>query len=83
MTATKNVVIIELSLENCYLVGGGELTFGVDKNFVGVGGGGGDSSRWVGMSKFSAGRRGAIPPVGKTLLIGRFPVMRLNHVRIF
>ena len=40
MTATKNVVIIELSLENCYLVGGGELTFGVDKNFVGVGGGG-------------------------------------------
>ena len=37
MTATKNVVIIELSLENCYLVGGGELTFGVDKNFVGVG----------------------------------------------
>ena len=41
MTATKNVVIIELSLENCYLVGGGELTFGVDKNFVGVGGGGG------------------------------------------
>ena len=39
MTATKNVVIIELSLENCYLVGGGELTFGVDKNFVGVGGG--------------------------------------------
>ena len=38
MTATKNVVIIELSLENCYLVGGGELTFGVDKNFVGVGG---------------------------------------------
>ena len=44
MTATKNVVIIELSLENCYLVGGGELTFGVDKNFVGVGGGGGGGS---------------------------------------
>ena len=48
MTATKNVVIIELSLENCYLVGGGELTFGVDKNFVGVG-------RGVGCGFFQVG----------------------------
>ena len=58
MTATKNVVIIELSLENCYLVGGGELTFGVDKNFVGVGGGGGG---WFGGG---GGGGGGILPGG-------------------